>query len=155
MASLDNTPNLNGLSVLGLKLNKPSVLDLRSSVFGNNEGVTVGDSVDANVDEAVPENVPNTDELEVAIEEKPNRFVDLVSSVLAELADKAPNIGLDPKIVELDADLSNKLVEDLSPKRKDAGLKGCAKLFVDETKELVGSETLTGISSSFLTLSIS
>jgi len=105
---------LKGLSVLGLKLNKPSVLDLISSVLENNEfWVVFGDSVDPEA-----QNEPNIDE-GFTLEERPNKLVDLVSSVLVESEEKLPNIGLDPKMGAIGVCFSKIFVEDLSPKRND------------------------------------
>lgn len=105
---------MNGLSVLGLKLNKPSVLDLISSVLENNEfWVLFGDSVDPGA-----QNEPNIDD-GFTLEERPNKLVDLVSSVLVESEEKLPKIGLDPKTGTLGVCFSKMFVEDLSPKRND------------------------------------
>lgn len=107
-------PNLNGLSVLGLKLNKPSVLDFRSSVLENNElWVVIGDSVDPEA-----QNELNIDD-GIALEERPNKLVDLVSSVLVESEEKLPKIGFDPKMGATGVFFSKMFVEDLSPKRND------------------------------------
>lgn len=150
MGSLGIVPNLNGLSVLGLKLNKPSVLDLVSSVLENNEvWVEFDDSV---APEAV--NDPNIDEVFI-VEGRPNKFVDLVSSVLVESKEKFPKIGLDPKIGVLDVLFSKMLVEDLSPKRNDVVGKDCDVLFVVMTGVIFDSETLTGSISCSVALSIS
>jgi len=106
---------LNGLSGLGLKLNKPSVLDLISSVLENNEfWVVFGDSVDPG-----EQNEPNIDDGFI-LEETPNKLVDLVSSVLVESEEKLPKIGLDPKMgAAIGVCFSKMFVEDLSPKRND------------------------------------
>lgn len=150
-------PNLKGLSDLGLKENIFSVLDLLSSVFENNElWIIFFDSDDPEVENGLAaENEPNVVGLDVTAEEKPNKFVDLVSSVLVESIE-FPKIGLDPKRgVVLDV-FSNILTEDLSPNRKDVGLlKDWEMLFVDETWESFATETLTGFSSFSITRSIS
>jgi len=105
---------LNGLSVLGLKLNKPSVLDFISSVLENNElWVVFGDSVDPEA-----ENEPNIAE-GFTLGERPNKLVDFVSSVLVESEEKLPKIGLDPKIGATGVFFSKMFVEDLSPKRNE------------------------------------
>lgn len=106
---------MKGLSVLGLKLNKPSVLDLISSVLENNEfWVVFGDSVDPEA-----QNEPNIVD-GFTLEERPNKLVDLVSSVLVESEEKLPKIGLDPKMgAVIGVCFSKMFVEDLSPKRND------------------------------------
>jgi len=114
LGSLEIVPNLKGLSVLGLKLNKPSVLDLISSVLENNEfWVVFGDSVDPEA-----QNEPNIDE-GFTLEGRANKLVDLVSSVLVESEEKLPKIGLAPKMGAVGVCFSKMFVEDLSPKRND------------------------------------
>lgn len=152
LGSLDISPNLNGPSVLELKENIFSVLDLISSVLENNAfGVVICDSVDPGVD-----NVPNFGVLGVVTGDEPNKLVDLVSSVLIEFVEKPPKIGLDPKRDAFEVVFSNKLVEDLSPNRKDVeGLKGCGELFVDIIKESFDPVIQTDDVSCFLSLSFS
>jgi len=84
----------------------------------------------------------------------PNKFVDLVSSVLVQSVDKFPKIGLDPKIGTLGVVFS-KILEDLLPNRKDEGLKDCDILFVDVAEESFDSVTISDVSFCSLTLSIS
>jgi len=106
--SLDIAPNLNRLSVLGLKLNKLSILGLLSSILENNEfWVVLCNSVDPKIeDDPVVENEPNIGTLEVTVEERSNKFVDFVS------VEKLPPIGT------LGVVFSNILDEDLLPNRK-------------------------------------
>lgn len=125
-------------------------MDLLSSVLENNELWVVFD--DSVISEAEIE--PNMD-VGVTAEETPNKLVDLVSSVLVESKEKLPNVGLDPKIGALGVFFSKIFVEDLLPKRNDVGWKDCDVLLVDVTRVLFDSETLTGISSCSLHLSIS
>jgi len=92
----------------------------------------------------------------LTVEGRPNKFVDLVSSVLVESKERFPKIGLDPKIGALDVFFSKMLVEDLSPKRNDVVGKDCDVLFVVMTGVVLDSETLTGsISCSFVSISYS
>lgn len=149
-------PNLNGLSDLGLKVNKLSALDLLSSVLENNELwiVFCGSDDDPGIEnDPVDKNEPNMGWLVVG--GIPNNFVDLVSSVLAESVDKLPKIGLDPKIGTLGVVFSKILEEDLLPNRKDEGLKDCGILFVDVAEESFDFVTIVDDSFSSLTLSIS
>lgn len=150
LGSFDSSPNLNGKSVLEVKENRFSVLDLVSSVLENNEF-----SVDFEVaNDPAAENEPNIDVVGVEFEDISNKLVDLVSSVLVESVDMLPKMGLEPKIGELCVVFSNMLVEDLSPNRK-VGLNNWDVLFEDVTKESIDSEILAGVESCSLTLSFS